>query len=133
MKKWKTGLLALGLVMVMALGSLAPVQAEEISPYAELTAKTQLFLYFQSNVAKCQVTVSCKSGQTGIFGAVALYDETDHTTVDSWGISSGSAHYNGTKEIPVKSGHKYTLTFNGTVGTAGGDRESVSGSVTKRN
>lgn len=62
-----------------------------------------------------------------------LYDETDHKTVASWGISSGSVRCTDTKEIPVKSGHKYTLSFNGTVGTSGGERECVSGSITKSN
>lgn len=133
MKKWMNGLLALGLAVMMVLGNTIPAYAAEITPYAEQTSRVQLTLNFHSNTASCHVNVICKPGQTGIFGAAALYDETDKETVASWGISSDSARYTGTKEISVKSGHKYTLSFNGTVGTASGKREHVSGTVTKKN
>jgi len=121
------------LLFTQTLHVYAFVPQHQVVPYYETENRAKVSLTFDKNVAKCVVTVLGEKGTTKISGTVQLYDETAKKSVKTWSISSSSAVCTLSKDVSVKSGHKYTLSCTAKVYDANNSSKAADGSATKTN
>lgn len=127
------GLLSGLMVLSGSVPSAAAQADSEISLVAENISDKRLTFEFNQNQANCTVFVNGKAGTAKITGTLKLYDETTNQTVQSWTESRNSRIFQLSKTAAVKSGHRYTLSFSGSVYDADNKEEKVSISTVKTN
>ncbi|MDE7435619.1 MAG: hypothetical protein K2N01_07365 [Lachnospiraceae bacterium] len=124
-------LLAAALCCVCLLGmcqeaAMAASPEDEIMPCWDQTNVVTIDMVFNNNIATCILNIVPKSGVTLITGYLQLYDVTDDKLIRSWAIKGTGTLYNKEETYPVTRGHKYTLTYKGTVtGSQGTDEIEV--------
>lgn len=122
--------------LVMACGCFQSVYAQAdtgISVLSENSSDGNVVLTFSQNKAKCSVLITGKSGTSKISGTLKLYDEAAKKTTQAWSVSKNGDVYSESFTVTVLSGHKYTLSFKGTVYNASHVGESITRSTTKTN
>ena len=126
--------IALCLFALANFGNL-PVEAREtiIRPFYVENCTANVYLNYTDNKANCVVSIRGSSSVSKISGTIFLFDETEGTNVASWSVEHSGYVYSTSKTTTVRAGHKYTLSFAGTVYTENGSSETVSSSVTKNN
>ncbi len=105
----------------------------EVSLLSDNISSQKLSLDFSDNQARCTVMIAGKAGTRKITGTLKLYDETEAGTVNIWTASKEGSIYNVMKTAAVKSGHRYRLSFSGSVYDADNKEEKVSISTVKTN
>ena len=86
-----------------------------------------------ANTAKCVTVINCRNDVNKIKGVITLKDDTTNKNIASWTVNYNGSSYYGINSVSVKSGHRYTLSFSGTVHSTKGLSESVGNSVTRKN
>ncbi|MDE7063772.1 MAG: hypothetical protein K2O73_11115 [Lachnospiraceae bacterium] len=99
---------------------------DEIMPCWDQTNVVGIDMIFRNNVATCILSIVPKEGVTLITGYLQLYDVTDGKLIRSWAIKGTNTYYSKEETYPVTRGHKYTLTYKGTItGSKGTDEIEV--------
>lgn len=132
MKKILVGILLATLLLNAYSMTILAVE-HEIMPCYEESSNVNVYLQIKKKTAFCGFSYNGESGVSKIEGTLKLYDETSKKTVKTWDISVEKSYYSTSKNVTVKKGHTYTLSFSGKAYDKDGKSEKISGSTTKEN
>lgn len=119
--------------LIFVIAHSSSIYARELIPRYANSSEATVTLQCAGSTATCMITIKGKTGTSKISGTMKLYDETGKKSVASWAVRNSSSTYVGSKKATIQTGHKYTLSFSGTVYDANAKGEHLEASITKKN